>query len=137
MEHSRSNAPPTLDEDSGISDVLLPNPMFPFHPMFTSLAEDNKNLEQWAGENVGDTHFGKRKIKVLRPRRLEKKEKMIRSPPKEELVSNETTPEPSGGGDEDNTDDDDDDDDDNDDGGSGYPVSSQAGGRSDRSMSPI
>jgi hypothetical protein len=131
MEHSRSNAPPTLDEDSDISDVPLPN------PMFTSLAEDNENLEQWAGENVGDTHLGKRKTKVLRPQRPEKKGKMIRSPPEEELASNETTPDPSGGGDEGNTDDDDDDDDDNDDGGSGYPVSSQAGGRSDRSMSPI
>ena len=131
MEHGRSNAPPTLDEDSDISDVPLPN------PMFTSLAEDNENLEQWAGENVGDTHLGKRKTKVLRPGPPEKKGKMIRSPQEEELASNETTPEPSGGGDEGNTDDDDDDDDDNDDGGSGYPVSSQAGGRSARSMSPI
>jgi hypothetical protein len=42
MEHSRSNAPPTLDEDSAISDVPLPN------PIFTSLAEDNENLEQWS-----------------------------------------------------------------------------------------
>ena len=42
--------------------------MFPLpNPMFTSLAEDNENLEQWAGENVGDTHLGKRKTKVLRP----------------------------------------------------------------------
>jgi hypothetical protein len=127
MEHSRSNAPPTLDEDSDISDVPLPN------PMFTSLAEDNENLEQWAGENVGDTHLGKRKIKVLRSQRPEKKEKIIRNPPEEELASNKTTPEPSGGGDEGNIDDDDDDDD----GGSGYPVSSQTGGKSDRSMSPI
>jgi len=93
------------------------------------------NLEQWAGENVGDTHLGKRKTKVLRPGSPEKKGKMIRSPQEEELASNETTPEPSGGGGgEGNTDDDDDDDDDNDDGGSGYPVSSQAGGRSARSM---
>ena len=130
MEHGRSNAPPTLDEDSDISDVPLPN------PMFTSLAEDNENLEQWAGENVGDTHLGKRKTKVLRPGPLEKKGKMIRSPQEEELASNATTLEPSGGGDEGNTDNDDDDDDDidNDDGGSGYPVSSQAGGRSARSM---
>ena len=129
MEHGRSNAPPTLDEDSDISDVPLPN------PMFTSLAEDNENLEQWAGENVGDTHLSKRKTKVLRPGPPEKKGKMIRSPQEEELASNETTPEPSGGGGgEGNTDDDDDDDDDNDDGGSGYPVSSQAGGRSARSM---
>jgi hypothetical protein len=71
--------------------------------MFTSLAEDSKNLEQWAGENVDDTHLGKRKTKVLRPRRPEKKGKIIRSPPEEELASNETTPEPSGGGDEGNT----------------------------------
>jgi hypothetical protein len=80
MEHSRSNAPPTLDEDSDISDVPLPN------PMFTSLAEDSKNLEQWAGENVDDTHLGKRKTKVLRPRRPEKKGKIIRSPPEEETM---------------------------------------------------
>ena len=69
MEHGRSNAPPTLDEDSDISDVPLPN------PMFTSLAEDNENLEQWAGENVGDTHLGKRKTKVLLPGPPEKKGK--------------------------------------------------------------
>jgi hypothetical protein len=61
MERGRSNAPPTLDEDSPISDTPLPS------TLFTSLVREQggtEEVQEWADETIGDTHLGKRKTRL-------------------------------------------------------------------------
>ncbi|AQK53302.1 hypothetical protein ZEAMMB73_Zm00001d050951 [Zea mays] len=61
MERGRSNAPPTLDEDSPISDTPLPS------TLFTSLVREQggtDKVQEWADETIGDTHLGKRKTRL-------------------------------------------------------------------------
>jgi hypothetical protein len=102
MEHGRSNAPPVMDEYSDCSDTPLPS------QIFTSIVEEDVNLDQWATKNVGDTHLGKRKTKVPQSQGSQKRSKKTIEPEDEDFSSGDTTSDPS-------------DDDDADDGGSGAP----------------
>jgi hypothetical protein len=102
MEHGRSNAPPVMDEDSDCTDTPVPS------QIFTSIVEEDVNLDQWATKNVGDTHLGKRKTKISQSQGPQKRSKKTIEPEDEDFSSGDTTPDPS-------------DDDDADDGGSGAP----------------
>jgi hypothetical protein len=89
MEHGRSNAPPVMDEDSDCSDTPLPS------QIFTSIVEEDVNLDQWATKNVGDTHLGKRKTKVPQSQGPQKRSKKTIEPEDEDFSSGDTTPDPS------------------------------------------
>jgi hypothetical protein len=74
MERGRSNAPPTLDEDSPSSDTPLPS------TLFTSLVHKQgvtEEVQEWVDETVGDTHLSKRKTR-LGPSELKVKNGQIR-----------------------------------------------------------
>jgi hypothetical protein len=72
----RSNTEPLLDEEDTESDTPIPNRM-------VTQDDDRRTLRQipgtpsivdWAEQNVGDTHIGKRKLKA-RPRKDRKEGK--------------------------------------------------------------
>ncbi|KAJ1280397.1 hypothetical protein BS78_04G229600 [Paspalum vaginatum] len=112
MEQSRSNGAPAFDEDSEFSDSPLPS------QMFTDIGRahgDREDVDAWAEKTVGDTHLGKRKIKIGSKQRKGKRTKTC---DEEDIGSEDTTPEASVGAGDDDSDGDDDDDDDGD-GGSG------------------
>jgi hypothetical protein len=61
MERGRSNAPPTLDDDSSHSDTPVPN------KLFTSISQKHGHIEdvyEWVDTIVGDTHLEKRRTKL-------------------------------------------------------------------------
>jgi len=61
MQHGRSNRAPTLDEDSDFADPPVPA------QILTDLARrvgEPVNVDDWARENIGDTHLGKTKTKI-------------------------------------------------------------------------
>ena len=136
MEYGRSNATPALDEDSDYNDTPIPS------ALFTSMADENENWDQWADKNIGDTHVGKRKTRVA-PSQQQKKFKRNNDREEEEFRSDDTTPKPSGddGGRGFNGDDDDEDDtggsDDGDAGGSGWVRGSGGAGGSSGQVSPL
>jgi hypothetical protein len=89
MERERSNAPPTLDEDSPISDTPLPS------TLFTSLVREQggtEEVQEWADETVGDTHLGKWKTRLGPSDRKEKRSKsLIKSKRKKTLMITQPT----------------------------------------------
>ena len=137
MEYGRSNATPALDENSDYNDTPIPS------ALFTSMADENENWDQWADKNIGDTHVGKRKTRVAPSQQQKKKFKRNNDREKEEFRSDDTTPEPSGddGGRGFDGDDDDEDDtggsDDGDAGGSGWVRGSGGAGGSSGQVSPL
>ena len=137
MEYGRSNATPALDEDSDYNDTPIPS------ALFTSMADENENWDQWADKNIGDTHVGKRKTRVAPSQQQKKKFKRNNDREEEEFRSDDTTPEPSGddGGRGFDGDDDDEDDtggsDDGDAGGSGWVRGSGGAGGSSGQVSPL
>ena len=112
MQHGRSNRAPTLDEDSDFADPPVPA------QILTDLARrvgEPVNVDDWARENIGDTHLGKRKTKI--PPNQSKRKKQRKGDVEEESIgTDDTTPEPSDDGHGGSGGDDDDDDDDDDDG---------------------
>ena len=137
MEYGRSNATPALDENSDYNDTPIPS------ALFTSMADENENWDQWADKNIGDTHVGKRKTRVAPSQQQKKKFKRNNDREEEEFRSDDTTPEPSGddGGRGFDGDDDDEDDtggsDDGDAGGSGWVRGSGGAGGSSGQVSPL
>jgi hypothetical protein len=100
MERVRFNAPPTLDEDSPSSDTSLPS------MLFTSLLHKQgvtKEVQEYADETVGDTHLGKRKIR-LGPSERKGKWVKFANQTEEDGDSDDSTTDPSAGhdGDDDN-----------------------------------
>uniref|UniRef100_A0A0A9DYF6 Uncharacterized protein n=1 Tax=Arundo donax TaxID=35708 RepID=A0A0A9DYF6_ARUDO len=76
MENGRSNADPLLDEEDTESDAPIPSRM-------VVEVDDNResqritgtsSLAEWAGEHVGDTHIGKRKVQTLPRKQKAKKQ---------------------------------------------------------------
>jgi hypothetical protein len=98
MERGRSNAPPTLDEDSPISESPLPS------TLFTSLVREQRGtgeVQEWADETVGNIHLGKRKTRLGPSDRKGKRVKIINQIEEEEEDedSNDNTTDPSAGDD--------------------------------------
>ncbi|ONM60411.1 hypothetical protein ZEAMMB73_Zm00001d022404 [Zea mays] len=98
MERGRSNAPPTLDEDSPISDTPLPS------TLFTSLVREQggtEEVQEWADETIGDTHLGKRKTRLSPSDRKGKRVKITDQIEEEEEDedSDDNTTDPSAGDD--------------------------------------
>ncbi|AQK54656.1 hypothetical protein ZEAMMB73_Zm00001d051604 [Zea mays] len=98
MERGRSNAPPTLDEDSPISDTPLPS------MLFTSLVREQggtEEVQEWADETIGDTHLGKRKTRLGRSDRKGKRVKITDQIEEEDEDedSDDNTTDPSAGDD--------------------------------------
>ncbi|PWZ30071.1 hypothetical protein Zm00014a_020992 [Zea mays] len=98
MERGRSNAPPTLDEDSPISDTPLPS------TLFTSLVREQggtEEVQEWVDETIGDTHLGKRKTRLGPSDRKGKRVKITDQIKEEEEdeYSDDNTTDPSAGDD--------------------------------------
>jgi hypothetical protein len=70
MEKGRSNAPPTLDDDSSHSDTLIPNKLF---TSITQQHKDTNDVHECAEAIVGDTHLEKMKNKTLSLRKQRRK----------------------------------------------------------------
>lgn len=83
MEKGRSNAPPTLDDDSSHSDTLIPNKLF---TSITQQHKDTKNAHECAEAIVGDTHLEKIKTKLYP---LESKGKRVKFDDEEEEFDTE------------------------------------------------
>jgi hypothetical protein len=97
-EKRKSNAPPTLDEDSPISKTPLPS------TLFTSLVREQGGIEEvqeWVDETVGDTHLSKRKTRLGPSDRKGKRVKIIDQIEEEEEAkyNDANTTDPSAGDD--------------------------------------
>ena len=84
MEHGRSNAPPLLDEEDTESDTPLPSHLVVRDDTAGQLQRitGTSSLGDWADENVGDTHIGKRKtLSVTKKQKGKKKVKSVQERP--------------------------------------------------------
>ena len=64
MEYGRSNRAPVLDEDDDDGDIPLPSHIVRDQINVSDLREatGNDSISDWARQNIGDTHLGKRKL---------------------------------------------------------------------------
>ena len=62
--NSRSNRAPVLDEDDDDGDIPLPSHIVRDQINVSDLREatGNDSISDWARQNIGDTHLGKRKL---------------------------------------------------------------------------
>src|SRR6185437_4644725 len=64
MAYGRSNRAPVLDEDDDDGDIPLPSHIVRDQINVSDLREatGNDSISDWARQNIGDTHLGKRKL---------------------------------------------------------------------------
>jgi hypothetical protein len=92
----RSNAEPLLDEEDTVSDTPIPNRTVTEDDDRQTLRQftGTSSIVDWAKQNMGNTHIGKRKLKAG-PRK--DKGKKVKTTEEVVLESDESTPSPDEG----------------------------------------
>ena len=76
MEHGRSNSDPVLNEEGTETDSLVPSHLVTDDDAGRQLLRLSRaaTISEWADQNVGDTHIGKRKVQSARTKKVLKDE---------------------------------------------------------------